>query len=152
MKPLSVYLAGRYGRRQELAGYAAELGDRGVIVTSQWLAGPGQRRVGGTTLGPERERAIEAGTTEAFALRGECASQDLADIAAADVLIAFTEPPTSAYSRGGRHVELGVALATNKTVIVVGPRENVFHCLPGLWHYDDWASCLAEVWPLVPAW
>ena len=38
-----------------------------------------------------------------------------------------------------RDVELSGALAFGKTCIVIGPRENVFHCLPQVIWYPDWA-------------
>lgn len=33
-------------------------------------------------------------------------------------------------ARGGRHVEFGVAVASCKRLVVIGPRENIFHHLP----------------------
>lgn len=54
-------------------------------------------------------------------------------------LIAFTERPrANLASRGGRHVELGMAIALSKTIVIVGPRENVFCTLPGIVHHDTW--------------
>lgn len=46
-------------------------------------------------------------------------------------------------SRGGRHVEFGMALALAKRCIVIGPRENVFHLLPQVEQYDSWEQYLA---------
>jgi hypothetical protein len=48
---------------------------------------------------------------------------------AADAVIIFTEIPNTILATGGRHVEFGLALAQGKRVIIVGPRENVFHYL-----------------------
>ncbi len=56
--------------------------------------------------------------------------EDAADLAAADCVVSFTEAPRSTSSRGGRHVEFGMALGLRKHCVVIGPRENVFHCLP----------------------
>lgn len=36
---MKIYLAARYGRREELAGYRKELEAEGHIVTSRWLRG-----------------------------------------------------------------------------------------------------------------
>ena len=58
-------------------------------------------------------------------------------------MLFFAEEPSAPYSRGGRHVEFGYALATGKKVRVIGPEENVFHGLPGIAHYksfDEWLS------------
>ena len=54
---------------------------------------------------------------------------DQEDVLAADALVCFTEPPGDGGS-GGRHVELGMALALGRRVIVVGRREHIFHHLP----------------------
>jgi len=51
-------------------------------------------------------------------------------------VITFTETPRSSNSRGGRHVEFGIALGMRKRAVVIGPRENVFHCLP--FPYIEW--------------
>ena len=47
---------------------------------------------------------------------------------AADAVIIFTETEYNPCNRW-RHVEFGLALAQDKGVIIVGPRENVFHYL-----------------------
>jgi hypothetical protein len=73
------------------------------------------------------------------------AKEDIEDIESADVFLAFTEPERKyvAYAaRGGRHVELGVALALDKRVLVVGYRENVFVWLPKIEFFKDWPDAL----------
>lgn len=114
MSALRVYLAGRYSRRVELAGYADELRSYGLEITSRWLLGNHQA---------ENDELHRGAAAERFA------AEDVADLDAADVLLAFTEPPRSSSSRGGRHVEFGYALAQGKPILVVGPREHVFCCL-----------------------
>jgi hypothetical protein len=47
---------------------------------------------------------------------------------AAEMVISFT----GGGGKGGRHVEFGLAVAAGKRLVVIGPRENVFHCLPGV--------------------
>lgn len=110
----SVYLAARYSRRLELCGYAAHLEALGHTVTSRWLLGNHQA---------ENDELHRGAAAERFA------REDLADLAAAAVVVAFTEPPRTSTSRGGRHVEFGYALALGKPICIVGPRENVFGCL-----------------------
>ena len=68
------------------------------------------------------------------------ASEDLEDIRRADVVICFTEEPRSNNSRGGRHVEFGYALGLGKTIVIVGPRENVFYCIRNerIAQYETW--------------
>ena len=62
------------------------------------------------------------------------------------MLIAFSEEPRAGgASRGGRHVEFGLALAWGKGVVVVGPRENVFHTLPQVEHFWRWPEALSAL-------
>lgn len=152
---MRIYLTGQYGRRVELAGYAEELRDAGHAVTSRWLLGPDQRW-GSAAIGREAE-ALAEGESEseaAQAVRRNCADQDWQDINAAGTFIAFTEPPGSTAARGGRHVELGMALAmrrirllgSSRRIIVVGPRENFFCYLPEVEWYATWPEALKAIW------
>lgn len=126
-----VYLAGRYDRREELQGYAARLAELGVKVTSRWLAG---HECADADCSPEELRRF--------------AAEDLVDIYRADLFVAFTEDPaTAGYHSGGRHVELGYAIAWGLDVAVVGPRENVFHWLEIVEQFDtfdDFVAWIAE--------
>lgn len=58
----------------------------------------------------------------------------------AELQINFTEPPRSNASRGGRHVECGIGLATGARIIVVGYRENIFHWLPRVEFCESWEA------------
>ena len=64
------------------------------------------------------------------------ALRDLGDIEAAQMVISFTED--NGGGKGGRHVELGVAIGLRKFLIVCGPREHVFHTAPGTGWFPDW--------------
>lgn len=75
---------------------------------------------------------------------GEMARLDLADLKTATVCVAFSEGEGSV-GRGGRHTELGIALGLGIRVILVGPREHVFHCLPGVEHFLNWEVARAAV-------
>lgn len=136
---MKIYLAARYSRREELLTYREELQSIGHEVTSRWLNGSHQISDEGTPIGDDGESLVEFGETEkAGQLRQHFAIEDLQDVKDADLLIAFTEPPRSTASRGGRHVELGYALALGKIVATVGPRENVFCWLPEVRAYSSW--------------
>jgi hypothetical protein len=126
---MNIYLAARYSRREELCRYRESLRSLGYRVTSRWLDG-------GHEL-DERGLSTEAGAVE----RARFAREDYLDVSCADILISFTEMPRSGNGRGGRHVEFGIALARGMRVLVVGPRENVFHCLPEVEVFPDWAAC-----------
>lgn len=133
MMRATVYLAARYGRRMELSDYADTLLSEGYTVTSRWLSGKHEPKDG-------RELATPAE-------RARWAKEDWADVMRADCVISFTEEEGSRYSRGGRHVEFGAALAMNKKCIIIGPQENVFHCLPEVEHFDTWQDFLAAYFP-----
>jgi hypothetical protein len=140
----TVYLAARYSRRLELCGYRAQLADLGIAVNSRWLNGSHQLDNEGHPIGETGERLVESPQAEP-ALREKFALDDRDDVLAADTLIAFTEIPRTSNSRGGRHVELGIALGAGIRVIVIGPRENVFCHLPEVEHYDTWADFRAAL-------
>ena len=125
---MNIYLAARYPRREEVAGYALELEEAGHTVTSRWLSG-------------DDELIENAGEFPSGA--GLIGLEDLDDIASAEVLIAFTENPVlvptlPAAARGGRHVEFGYAVAQKKQLIIVGPTENIFHTLSSIRRFDLW--------------
>jgi hypothetical protein len=123
------YLAASYARRREMQGIAAALEAFGPQVTSRWVRG---------------DHELDDGlTNEAKAgLNARFGGEDIEDIHAADVVVSFTEPPQSAYARGGRHVEFGVAVASGKRLIVIGYRENVFHWLPQIEFYERWEDII----------
>lgn len=114
---MKIYLAARYSRHTELQKYANRLTSKGHEITSRWIWGNHQI--------DDHGLSIEAKKSE----RQRFATEDFEDLMSADLIINFTEAPRSTNSRGGRHVEFGIALGSDKLCIVVGPRENVFHCL-----------------------
>ena len=121
-----VYPAGRYSRREELLGYAAEIDQAGHETCSTWIAG-------GHELPEGWDQATQfPQTAETFA------REDLRDLGMADVVICFTDAPMSQLTHGGHHVELGIGLGQGKYLAIVGPRENVFHTLPSVPHFSEW--------------
>jgi hypothetical protein len=130
---LKLYLASRYGRRAELLFYAEELNALGHCVTSRWIRGAHEMK-------DEKPNPQESATW---------AQEDLEDLIRADALVSFTESPgnQTGRARGGRHVEFGYAMALNDygkdfPVYVVGPRENVFCCLPCVGQFDKFSDFL----------
>lgn len=144
---MNIYLAARYSRRLELCGYRSQLEDRGHVVPARWLNGAHQLAGDGGPLTEAGERRFEAGDPAADHLRDKFATDDYEDVLAADHLIAFTEPPRSGgeASRGGRHVELGIAIGARIPVTIVGPRENLFCWLPQVTVYENWPSLLDDI-------
>jgi len=123
-----LYLAARYSRRAEVHAYGIEAHERGHSITSRWLRGDHQIA---------DDQLNDPG---AQILGQRYAEEDLEDLAAADLAIFFTEEPRAILTRGGRHVEFGLALAGDIPCWIVGPRENVFHCLPEVRVFPDWKA------------
>jgi hypothetical protein len=152
---MRIYLASRYSRREELCRYREQLQAVGHDVQSRWLDGNHQISDAGTPLGDHGEALVEGDdgsqSERAAALRARFAADDFEDVAGCHLLIAFTEPPRSSASRGGRHVELGLALGMRKQVVIVGPRENIFCWLPEVLQFEDWTAFTwahdADIWP-----
>lgn len=105
---MRVYLASRFSRREEMVRYAEELKARGHEVDARWLTDPHHR-----VSGRHEDAEFNAGLAE----------HDYEDISKCDVLILFNDKDGG---RGGRYVELGLALAWGKRVMLVGERTNVF--------------------------
>jgi hypothetical protein len=122
-----IYLAARYSRNAEMRDCARQLEELGYVVTSRWIhkhGGSPEESLGAEELTHSPEEGLP------FALA------DLEDIEYADILILFTEE--NGGGKGGRHTEFGYALARRKRIIIVGPRENVFHTLPGIQWHPNW--------------
>lgn len=129
-----IYLAARYTRRLELCQYRMALEDLGHVITSHWLDGVDSHLDTGSNVLP-------------LAIAQKHAKQDLVDIDAAQLVIAFTEEAGTPYRRGGRHWEAGYAYATGKAMLVVGPLENIFYTLPRCQHYATWEQCYEALTP-----
>jgi len=127
IKKMRYHLAARYARRVELCRYREQLLSIGDTVTSRWLD---FRKMPSWSCGIARE--------------------DCEDLMAADAVIIFTEIPNTILATGGRHVEFGLALAQGKRMIIVGPRENVFHyLLPDSQIFATWNKAFATISPSV---
>lgn len=146
---MRIYLASRYSRRLELCAYKADIEAAGHTVTSTWLNGSHQISDTGTPIGERGEKLVEGDDESAdvrsAALRNKFAGEDFRDVMMSELLIAFTEQPRSGHSRGGRHVELGIALGRMQRVWIVGPRENIFCWLEDVRHFETWPECYAAL-------
>lgn len=136
-----IYLAASYSRRLEMLEYAAELEALGYKIGAEWV-----------TAGHEFSEFPSA--QGMLRSQQQWAIADYHDIFNARTVINFTEPEDGQKSRrrGGRHVELGLALGMPgqmgqpfKTIILIGPCENIFHTLPVIKHFETWRKFLAEV-------
>ena len=107
-----IYIAARFGRRQEAERLANYLRFHGFTVVSRWHSEEAVRTWGTNDADPE------------ISIR--C----LSDIRRCDAFVALSEAPDCAVAgaaRGGRHCEFGIALALGKRLFVVGTAENAFH-------------------------
>lgn len=137
---MKIYLAARYARREELCRYADDLKKKGHEVQARWLSG--------------NHEMSESVVGETMFKMQHC-KEDMEDVQACDTLIAFTEYPNAMVSgagRGGRHVELGLALAWGKTVFVVGPRENIFCYAPNVMAFKNWYDFYCGLLSVGPDW
>jgi hypothetical protein len=114
-RPWRVYLSSRWGRREELLEYRKRLLGYEFRVTSRWL---------------DASESLEGQLVYSGNDARRIATSDLEDILMSDIIIGFSEQENSQFARGGRHVEIGYALAhPEKVVAIVGDQENVFHSL-----------------------
>jgi hypothetical protein len=119
-----VYLAARFSRRHECHALAKALQAKGYQITSRWVK-------------PEADHVLPTGISAQAAddERRRFATEDVADVQAASWTISLMEEPRS-NTRGGRHIEFGIALALGHRLTIIGPRETVFHHLPQVEHFD----------------
>lgn len=110
-----VYLAASWNRRDLMRAYRDRLAQRGIECTSRWLDGPAGAHPGVASL------------------------MDLNDIRRADVML----------TSGGRHFECGFecgfAFAIGKKIVVIGPRENVFHHLRQIHAVESLEAAIAVI-------
>ena len=122
-----VYIAGPYDLLEQLKEEAEKIRKAGHTVVSQWLY--------------DSDRAADCGWT---------AVKNLEELKKADVFLAYTQPPDTPYSSGGRHFEAGYAARLYQDEVVdylcyIGPRENVFyHLFVDLSSTEDFLDFLEE--------
>lgn len=130
---MRIYIAARFSRRPAAHALAKALAYRGHTITSRWVM-------------PDADHVLPTGLSAqaADAERARFAHEDLADMYAADTCVSLMEEPRND-GRGGRHVEFGFMLAQGAAMVIIGPRETVFHHLPKVQHYPSVAAYLAEL-------
>ena len=122
---MKLYLAASFGRRAELAKYAADLLFLGHPVTSRWL------------FEEQKDNCQEA--------RERYADIDLEDVRSADVLVLWTNYRNTPSLRNGRMIEAGYAMGLGKPVWIVGPRENLFLEHRRVLQFDDFDSVVEHL-------
>lgn len=130
---MKIYLAARYSRHPEMREVRTMVEARGFTVTSRWI----------DCHGGQREESFTPETLNSPYGPDVCApygKADVDDLIAADCVVAYTG--TGSGGKGGRHVEFGIAMGLQKRLIIVGPRENIFHCLPEVWVVENTGELL----------
>lgn len=122
---MKIYIAARFSKRPEANELAQHLKTLGHSITSRWVL-------------PDSDHVVPTGMSKqaADSERRRFAMEDIEDVQACDWMISFMEEPRN-NSRGGRHVEFGVALGLGKKLTIIGPRETVFHHLDEVQHFGS---------------
>lgn len=134
-----IYLAARYSKNPEMRGVRDVLQGLGYQVTSRWID------CHTDVVGDFTSSFTPEFLNERPDLCGPLGQHDLDDLSAADCVISFTYPAGQDGGKGGRHVEFGYGLALSKRMILVGPRQHVFHTLPQVEHFTDWPRFVMSI-------
>ena len=116
-RPRKIYLAARYSLRFAMQDEAKKLNNAGYDVISSWIYGDEEDQ-----LTPEGLHKI--------------AQKDIDQVRDCDILVTFSEPAGSYNRGGGRHTELGLAMAWDKPCVLIGPKEQIFHHWYGVTQYN----------------
>jgi hypothetical protein len=122
----AIYLAARYSRHPQMREARDVLARMGHTVTSRWIDQHGGDQLESATLA---QLNINPAACSIYGIH------DVEDVTAADVVVSFTGGEGG---KGGRHVEFGLGIALGKDLVVIGPREHIFHTLPQVRQYETW--------------
>lgn len=117
------YLAASYPRRAELQVYAEAINAIGHYPNCRWVF---------------EEHRVDPSNADEMAPDGKAkvyAVENIQDLANSHAVLFFSSSErgggTIAQGRGGRHTEVGMALALCKPIYMIGERENIFQaCIP----------------------
>lgn len=131
---MNVYIAAKFQNQEEAKKLAALLHTKGHEVKARWIW---QKPL----YGDPDSKVLH-----------DLATRDLEDIRSTDAFIIIPDaiPVEGAHAThdgpdsGGRHVEMGYALAHHKPVFVLGVKNNIFHWLHELVTVCDTVEVLLE--------
>lgn len=113
---LGIYLSSQYSQKEHTRKFAGKLTTiPQVLITSRWIMETHDPQM---TMDQLSEQELV-----------RTAIDDFQDVMNSDVMVFYSQDPLTCTPRGGRHVEFGIALATNCLICVIGPKENIFHYL-----------------------
>ncbi len=121
---MKFYIAARFSRRPECNDLAHRIKSLGHEITSRWVK-------------PDTDHVLPTGLSAqaADSERQRFCLEDMEDVFSADAMVSLMEEPRN-NSRGGRHVEFGMALALHRPLYIIGPRETVFHHHPSVRQFE----------------
>ncbi len=111
---MKIYIACPFEERERAISLAMTLRSFKHIITARWLTP--ENPVGDDDPQVRSDRAVG----------------DLRDIQDADLVIVMNPCGYETRGTGGRHTELGIALALGTRVILIGERTQEFHFYPGI--------------------
>lgn len=109
---MKAYIAAPWDNKTEAARIRDHLATMDIDCTASWI---------------DLEGDYFAGPPAAEAAR------DVSEVVEADLFFMYVPDPDT--SRGGRDVELGMALALGKPIVLIGTRRCVFHWHPDVRHF-----------------
>lgn len=122
-----IYVAASFFRLKDAARLRAYLRAAGHGVNSRWIDGGAELAATGEYFSADAEMA-------------RYAAIDCEDVMAANTLVQITGDKQT---HGARHSELGMAMATGKRMVLLGPREQIFHFHSAVRVVKDLAELLA---------
>ncbi len=112
-----IYVSATFARMMEARQIAERLIAEGHEITSTWVY----------QVLPNQNNPVQPGKAK------EYGDRDLEETLKSTLLIQLTgDPKDIVPTGGGRHIEFGIALAKQIPIIIIGPRENVFHHIEGV--------------------
>jgi len=126
---MELYVAGKFSDKKQIKEYMNELVKLGHSITHDWTSFESENA--------DQNKMAQSAVKDVEAVK-EC-----------DVLIAFLTDPQYAYR--GTFSEIGIALGTDKEIIVVNSDEqaycttNVFYHHPDIIHVKTWDELLPQL-------
>ena len=127
---MKIYLAANYSRHPEMREVRTILEEQGFRVTARWING--------------FHEALEG---QPNSRNATFASEDWEDLHDSNLMIWYATDTPEQRGRGGRHVEFGLALAWGIQIFVIGRKENVFHWLEQVQHFESLDEVLKVIQP-----
>ncbi len=124
---MKIYVAASYPRKKDAIAISDRLEALGHTMMSRWK----WEDEGYTSDFGRRETQQEQ-----YDRLSAAAIRDLEDLKNSEIVVCLTDGENQ-LTHGGRHSELGIMLYETKRVIIIGPREQVFHYHPDVKQYES---------------